>query len=342
MGNVAKPELVSICIPTYNRPDLLQEAIESCIAQTYQDFEIVISDDSSNTLSQSVVAEYQSKHPDKIRYFRNTPSLGQAANVNALFNSAAGGKMVLLHDDDLLLPTALEDLSNCWNLMPSLTAAFGKQYFMGMDGEIMLAESERNNAFFGRTKEAAGAVMPALAGIRRMFPNDSYMILTATAREVGYRPFSEVGQACDFDFAFRCCVNAGSVWFHDGYTAIYRISGDAISKTAITAPYVYKILNDYKSAHKQLAPEVEHAIDQVLAYFAPRALSGHARMGQGRAALKILVSPNYATRERFRLKFLWHSALTFSALVAGSSGSNAIISAMKWGEGLKRPRRISG
>ena len=340
---MGQASLISICIPTYNRPDLLREAIISCLAQTYQDFEILISDDSSDNLSKSVVVEFQSRYPDKIRYARNTPSLGQAANVNSLFKDAAGARLVLLHDDDLLLPTALEELSNCWNLAPSLTAAFGKQYVMNTRAEILLAESERNNIFFGRTSEAAGSVVPALAGIQRMFPNDGYMVLTEAARKIGYRPVSEVGQACDFDFGLRCCKDAGSVWFHDKYTAIYRMTGDAISKTAITAPHVFKILSEYKRSDKEGRPaEVKQAIDKVLIYLAPRAVSGHARLGQGGEALRILVSSDYTLQERFSLRFLYHCMLTLSALVAGASGPATVLAILKWLGGFQETREISG
>jgi hypothetical protein len=175
-----------------------------------------------------------------------------------------------------------------------------------------------------------------------MFPNDGYMVLTEEARAIGYRPVSEVGQACDFDFGFRYCLNASSVWFHNEYTAIYRISGDAISKSAITAPHVFKILSDYRSGHKGECPaEVEQAIDKVLMYFAPRAVSGHARLGKGREALRILVSSDYTTREKFRLKFLFHIALTLAALVAGTSGAACVISTLRWFGAFRKPRGIS-
>jgi glycosyltransferase involved in cell wall biosynthesis len=339
---VAQASLISICIPTYNRPDLLREAIDSCLAQTYQDFEIVISDDSKDNRSEAVVAEYQSKYPGRIGYVRNTPSLGQAANVNSLFERATGARLVLLHDDDLLLPNALEVLSNCWNLVPSLTAAFGKQYIMDMNGEVLLARSERENIFYGRRKEAAGSVLPALAGIQRMFPNDGYMVLTEVARRIGYRPFSEVGHACDFDFGFRCCLDANSIWFHDQYTTIYRLSGEAISKTSITEPNVFEILSEYKQAHKGECPaEVQVAIDKVLTYFAPGAVSGYARQGQGRKALRILVSSDYSIGEKLSLRFLFHTALTFSALVGGSSWAEGVIAIWKWFGAFRRPREIS-
>jgi len=304
-------------------------AIESCLAQTYPSYEIVIGDDSRADDSQMMVAEFQAQHPDKIHYLKNTPSLGQAENINALFRCAAGARLVLLHDDDLLLPNALRDLSDCWVGRPSLAAAFGKQYMMTMGGDILSEESENLNESYGRTADRSGMVIPGLAGIRQMFPNDGFMVLAEKARATGYRPFSVVGAACDFDFGLRYCLDNDDVWFCDNYTTVYRLSDDAISKTSITAPYVYKLLNEYEERKKNvLAPEVRSALRDAIESSAPRAVSGYARLGQGFDALRILASSDYAFPERFRLKFLLHSALTFAALIGGAQGARLVVRAM--------------
>jgi hypothetical protein len=138
-------------------------------------------------------------------------------------------------------------------------------------------------------------------------------------------------------------LDASSVWFHDQYTAIYRMTGEAISKTAITAPNVFKILNDYRRVNTgNCSAEVAQAIAKVLNYFAPRAVSGHARLGQGREALRILVSSDYTLRDRLRLRFLFHTALTFAALVGGSTGAACIISTLKWFGAFRQSGEISG
>ncbi len=84
---------VSICLPTCNRPDLIVECIESCLAQTHTNIEILIGDDSKDDRTQRMIAtRYQ--HEPRIRYVRNTPSLGQARNVSSLFNRASGSKIL--------------------------------------------------------------------------------------------------------------------------------------------------------------------------------------------------------------------------------------------------------
>ncbi len=322
---VASSSLVSICIPTYNRPHLLRLALESCFAQTFKNFEVLVGDDSNSDASGSVVAEFQALYPGKLRYFRNVPSLGQAANVNALFANAAGDRLVLLHDDDLLLPGALEELSECWSAVPDLSAAFGKQYMIDMAARILPAESEALNNFYGRTAAAAGEVIPGLAAIRRMFPNDGYMVLTERARAIGYDVSEEVGDACDFLFSMKYCADDARVWFLDSYVSLYRVSDDAISRSSITAPAVYEALVRERTQRQALRPEVRLALREALDRVAPDAASGYARLGKGKTALRIILSSDYPMRKRFSLKFALHCALTFAALLRGTKGVQAVL-----------------
>ena len=82
--------LVSICIPTCDRPLLLWEAILSCFAQSHRPLEVLIGDDSANDDSKSLAETIVSPQGVTLRYRRNRPRLGQAGNVNSLFDALAG------------------------------------------------------------------------------------------------------------------------------------------------------------------------------------------------------------------------------------------------------------
>lgn len=97
--------LVSICIPTYQRPELLERAIRSCLAQTYPHFEILITDNSPDNAS----AERISRLNDaRIFYHKNETNLGPCGNINRAAKLAKGDYVKLLMDDDLLKPRCLE------------------------------------------------------------------------------------------------------------------------------------------------------------------------------------------------------------------------------------------
>jgi glycosyltransferase involved in cell wall biosynthesis len=294
--------LISICIPAYKRPEPLREALDSCLAQTYTNFEIVIGDDSPDDASERVALEYSARFPGKIKYQRNCPSLGQAGNVNSLFDRAEGELAVLLHDDDMLLPIALQRMVQCWGEAPDLTAAFGKQYVIDGRGKILPRTSAGMNVAYHRVLKNAGKQsVPAIAGLVRMFPNNGYMILTQVAREVRYRAPSEVGEACDTDFGLRVCLRAKSVWFLDEYTAMYRISEDAVSKRSRLEPFAYDAIEG-----AEVPPAAKAARTQALQHLAPGATSGFARLDRPERALSIFLSKNYRFRDKLRPRGGYH------------------------------------
>jgi glycosyltransferase involved in cell wall biosynthesis len=296
--------LISICLPTYNRPDLLRETLESCLAQTYTDFEIVIGDDSNTEVSAQLVAQYIERHPGKIHYRRNVPSLGQNANVNDLFARANGERLLLLHDDDLLLPQALERLASCWDELPTLDAAFGKQQLITQGGTLLPRSAETNVQYYRRTENAGRQAVPAIAGVLRMFPNNGYLVRTSLARAIGYRHAADVGQACDTDFGLRLCLAAREIWFLDEYVEKYRISEHSVTSTSFLQHDAYDVI-----AHAPIPPAAAQAQRIALADLAPGAASSFARLNQPRRALAVYLSPHYGLPNRLRLRGIFHAAL---------------------------------
>ncbi len=95
---------VSIVIPTYNRPELLKQAIRSVLAQTYQDFEIIVVDDGMKERGESVVSSFRDA---RIRYLKNEASLGGGGARNRGIKEVKGGFIAFLDDDDEWLPEKL-------------------------------------------------------------------------------------------------------------------------------------------------------------------------------------------------------------------------------------------
>lgn len=98
--------LVSVCIPAYNRPDYLAQAIQSVLTQKLEDWELVISDDSSPQDLTQCVARFSNP---RIRFFRQKYNLGMTKNWNAVLTEAKGKYIKLLMDDDVLEPDCLQE-----------------------------------------------------------------------------------------------------------------------------------------------------------------------------------------------------------------------------------------
>jgi glycosyltransferase involved in cell wall biosynthesis len=220
---------ISVCIPTYNRLKTLREAVASCLNQSRLPDEIIIGDDSGSDETENWINEIQNDSAVKIRYYHNRPSLKQAGNVNKLFNYAEGELLILLHDDDLLMPRAIQLLFSCFLEYPEIDAAFGKQYLMTDSGVVDEVGSASLNHDYYRTSEYEGLKLSSLeSGFLQQFPNDGYLIKSKKAVENGYR--ESAGDACDFDFALRLAMKNLKLYFLNEYTAKYRLSENAINK----------------------------------------------------------------------------------------------------------------
>ena len=96
---------VSVIVPTYERPDLLRAALDSALAQTYDDFVILVGDNSESDVCEQLVADIADP---RIRYHRNRPGLGPQGNWLDLVARADTPLVASLHDDDVWEPEFLE------------------------------------------------------------------------------------------------------------------------------------------------------------------------------------------------------------------------------------------
>jgi glycosyltransferase involved in cell wall biosynthesis len=101
---------VSVCVPSYNHSRYLSATLDSILAQTFQDFEIVIVDDGSTDGSLAIAEKYAAEHPSIVRLFTHPEhkNLGISTTVNLAFNNIRGQYWMGLPSDDLLYPEKLE------------------------------------------------------------------------------------------------------------------------------------------------------------------------------------------------------------------------------------------
>lgn len=92
--------LVSVCIPAYNQPEQFARALNSVLTQEFDDYEIIIADDSDNDEIQAYLKK--NVFLEKVRYFKNKPALGSPRNWNLALSYAEGKYIKILHHDDWL------------------------------------------------------------------------------------------------------------------------------------------------------------------------------------------------------------------------------------------------
>ncbi len=97
---------VSIGLPVFNGENYLALAIESLLAQSYEDFELIISDNASEDGTASICRDFAARDK-RIRYYRNKVNLGAAPNFNQCVNLATGSYFKWAAHDDVCLPDYL-------------------------------------------------------------------------------------------------------------------------------------------------------------------------------------------------------------------------------------------
>ncbi|UIJ69712.1 glycosyltransferase (plasmid) [Bacillus cereus] len=108
MSNNKMP-LVSVLIPTYNRPTYFQIALKSAIKQTYKNIEIIITDDSTNDETYNCIQPYLKKY-NNIFYYKNPTTLGGPRNFINAYKRSNGEYINFLMDDDIFAPNKIEKM----------------------------------------------------------------------------------------------------------------------------------------------------------------------------------------------------------------------------------------
>lgn len=227
--------LISIIMPTYNAGRFIGRAIESVLAQSYPNWELIIVDDASSDNTESVVAAYRDA---RIQYHR-VARIGHPAGVrNTGLNMAKGELIAFLDSDDLYFPDTLEKLSRPLLKNPKLFAVYGFAFSMdenenALDQAVQLiprAQRERVDdppyelpSYYGHRWEQI-----VTSKISNMLP--ALMIRHEDLRAIG--PFNE--SLCgpeDYEFYVRMFLHRyeGVACLSD-YVYKYRIHSASLTK----------------------------------------------------------------------------------------------------------------
>ncbi len=99
--------LVSICIPAYNGTEFLEQCLQSCLAQTFQDYEIVICDDGSTDGTPDLIKKLTAGY-SRVRFFQNPKNLGLVGNWNRCMEESRGAWIKFVFQDDYISNNCLE------------------------------------------------------------------------------------------------------------------------------------------------------------------------------------------------------------------------------------------
>ncbi|MEL6309361.1 MAG: glycosyltransferase family 2 protein, partial [Chloroflexota bacterium] len=148
MQNAEQP-FFSIVLPTKNRSQVVGDAIESVLWQTFDDYELVIIDNDDSDATKQVVEQYTDP---RIRYVR-TGELSMPDNWDVGIRSASGTYVTVLADKHVLLPTALQKIYDATQLTNSRIITWEHQTFHDAEGHGYLQPSLATQEWFVITTE---------------------------------------------------------------------------------------------------------------------------------------------------------------------------------------------
>lgn len=219
--NEVRQSRITVIIPVYNGQRFLKAAIDSVLAQTLGDWELIVVDDGSTDATPRILAEYQDPRIVKIRKDNG----GESSARNAGLNRATGEYVAFLDADDLYLPNALADLSRFLEQHPEYDVVYSNGYISDEDGRTLAQLSDVRPGLY------TGNVLEHLLTINLVITQGC----TCTRRSVIDRQkirFDEnmvIGPDGDFWIQVARFAPFG---YLDALTCVYRVHQTSIQRTS--------------------------------------------------------------------------------------------------------------
>ena len=134
---------ISIGLPVYNGEQFIRKALDSILAQTFEDFEIIISDNHSTDRTQEICQSYLARDK-RIRYYRNSENLGAAPNYNRVFELSTGEYFKWVAADDIWASDYLEQCIKVLDSDPSIVLCHSKTVLIDENGQKLTFDTKRD------------------------------------------------------------------------------------------------------------------------------------------------------------------------------------------------------
>ncbi|HEY7088145.1 MAG TPA: glycosyltransferase family A protein [Tepidisphaeraceae bacterium] len=133
IGHSAVIPRLSIGVPVYNGQRYLRATLDSLLAQTFTDFELIICDNASTDGTEAICREYLARNP-RVRYIRHDHNLGPAPNYNSCFAHARGELFKWAAADDIVEPTFVQRCIDMLDSDPTLASVYTRTVLINEEG----------------------------------------------------------------------------------------------------------------------------------------------------------------------------------------------------------------
>lgn len=222
---------VSVCVPTYNGERYLRCCLDSILAQTHADFELLLVDDASSDGTPALLADYAARDR-RVRVVRNERNLGLVGNWNRSIELARAPWIKFAFQDDLL---AADNLARMLAAGAARPIVFARRDFVFEEGtpeDVRAAYRALPGiagVLGGRTDVTADAVCEGVLREPRNFFGEPTAALLHRSLFERYGVFNaDLAQLCDLEFWIRAATNTGLA-FVDAPLASFRYHASSTS-----------------------------------------------------------------------------------------------------------------
>ncbi len=227
--------LVSVVIPTFNRPKFFKEALESALNQTYRNVEIFISDNSTDDATEKFI---ETCSDARIKYFRHKNFTAHDNwNFARDYDNPAAEFVNWLMDDDIFYPPKIERMVEIYRTNPDVSLITSKRNIMDADGKILGHHKVPFKATTKISGEEVGRILfsnfenfigePTTVLIRKRFLRDGDLCWHANER--GF--FNLVDTS-----TWLQLLSKGNLFFIDEPLSCYRLHANIATDWPYTAP----------------------------------------------------------------------------------------------------------
>ena len=237
--------IVSVVLPTHNRPDWLAEAVSSVLDGEFGDFEVVVSNNGEPAHTRRLAAAIRDP---RVRWIEQSADLGMLDNFLAALSLARGKYVAVLHDDDRWSPRFLRVLVPPLERHPETVLAFADHFLVNEQGEVELAATEANSRQWGRADLAEGLHRPFFGVVARQSVAITGCVFRKDALPVS-QVTPEVGSFYDSWTTYLLARTGGAAYFTRERLLHYRSHDESHSSSRdpsapLAAAYCRRLMRD--------------------------------------------------------------------------------------------------
>jgi glycosyltransferase involved in cell wall biosynthesis len=223
----ASPALVSVVIPTYNRPDFLRISLRSVVEQSYRRLEIIVQDNASDADLGAVIAEFADP---RVTLYRNATNIGARENYLAGYRRCTGKYIATLNDDDCWHRDFVSTLAAKLEADDDLVIAFCDHDIIDAEGHVDEGASTDTTRRWGRDLLRDRAYRPfyEIALVRRSICTASAAMLRRDAFDFSDVP-PEIGVTIDLYVAYLAARTGLGCYYVPQRLAAFRVHAQSLT-----------------------------------------------------------------------------------------------------------------